>query len=522
MYFRTATAVNAIRETDFYKSRNQFHRKLLTDKCNFVVHSIIEQNRHNWGADSFEPVELSSEVLKNQLGRDYGKIMQLLIDCEVIEPERNSKGNKKYLTATEAALINSAKGEAVIQAHCIRYNLTQKARNSDIEKKGVLCKRTEAKLTAHRINQLKRMMANKAVYAKIIRSVTDVYFDEDIQHIRPNKKREKQDYGNILSHYSRALETAMQMNKAERIQDFVNIPGFYVSSSKTVGRVFHTLGTMPAEFRKGLTHRTKEKLVEIDLSSAQPIFMFSNWVKETLRFDADLSNSIQLHHIYNKGIERGKEEEEKGKREEKSICGAVTQKKKSIQEEQQLLKEILFNGTFYKYVAEYCKDKHLDIYELYQNNYSGHKGFKWLIFARGFYNKLIPIDKAHKMERVLMELFPNWITYIRREKKKKKYQAVAIEAQKAESALFIFGIFPYLSDEDFAIPVHDSLIVKESDAKGYTNMLATLFEMQHKHLNLSFESIHRVFKNTNLELKLAGLPCRIPGEDELRYEYGAE
>lgn len=469
MYFKTSTAVNGILQSDFYTSRKQAHRKLLMDKCNFVLHRIIEGNVHNWEVKDFEPVEISATILQGQLGRDYRKILNLLIDSNIIET------NRKYITAKKAAEINLSKGKEVLKAHCIKYGLTKEAKKGSIIKVG-MGKRMAKKLSQLKEGQIKILIQNKAIYAKIIRSLCDIYFKEDISDIKPVKKREEQSYEALLNHYAGCTRTALRMNKAEKIQDFIDISGFYISASKKVGRVFHTLASMPKEFRRSLIHRTGEDLSIIDLKSAQPILLFSKWVRD----------SQQVHNIYNKNIDLKKEEEEKGKEEGEGICCAVMK-------EQQEIKKALFSGTFYGQIVERCKESYPELYELYLTNYDGYKGFKWLIFARGFYNRLMPLNKAHRMEQVLYDLYPNWMEYIREEKKKYGYKTVSIEAQKAESNLFIYGLFPYLSDSDFCIPIHDAVIVKKMDSDFYANMLSTLFGMQHQHLGIDSETIYRLF-----------------------------
>ena len=333
----------------------------------------------------------------------------------------------------------------------------------------------------------------------------------------------------MQDHYRASIDTIKKMNKAERLDEFTSISGFYISSSKKVGRIFHTFASMPKCFLGEMMHRTGEGVSEIDMSNAQVTFIFSNWVREThtsafgLATDALLKEAIPTQplrsdvvvfnaypkrelnsftsgeHIYNDNTIKRERERRRKEREERGICSPlaepISERERETTTERQRLQRMLFNGTFYKEIAEYCKLVAPEYYHLFQDDYPE---FKRIVLGMGLYNKRVPLDKAHLMERILSDMFPSFMDYIRTTKRKKGYRAVSIDAQKLESALFIYGLFPLLVHDDFAIPRHDSVIVKDSDVERIYQMLKELFMEQHPHLNLTPEQVNNLFRLTKL------------------------
>jgi hypothetical protein len=109
---------------------------------------------------------------------------------------------------------------------------------------------------------------------------------------------------------------------------------------------------------------------------------------------------------------------------------------------------------------------------------SDRSEFKTQVLANGLFNVLLPIDKAHILERYLLEMYPQFITYLRAEKVLNDYKYVSQLAQRLEASIFIDGIFDADLGTDFfgfAVPIHDSLIVKETEEDYWRALLYQKF-----------------------------------------------
>ncbi len=80
------------------------------------------------------------------------------------------------------------------------------------------------------------------------------------------------------------------------------------------------------------------------------------------------------------------------------------------------------------------------------------------------------------MERYLMELYPNFMRYIRNKKRTNGYKIISIEAQLVESSIFINGLYNRLKINDIAIPVHDSIVIPTENEQYFLGKLIESFK----------------------------------------------
>jgi hypothetical protein len=146
-----------------------------------------------------------------------------------------------------------------------------------------------------------------------------------------------------------------------------------------------------------------------------------------------------------------------------------------MEEYPSLVKSIL-NGDLYEAVAEYALQK--GDYESYNEYKTNRSDFKTDVLAKGLFNVLLDENKMHKIESYLLEMFPQFMNWIRAEKIIDGYESVAQLAQRLEASIFIDGIFDLDTGYEqfgFAVPIHDSLIVKEDEEAYWRTVLYSAF-----------------------------------------------
>jgi len=421
MYLRSIRNLDKeIKETALYKEKRPTSKPVLIDRCNYLLNSIISINRKKFKEKTgkYKPVPLNSRQLKEVLGRNYLGIVNVLQELDIIEV------NHSYLSKATLKATNSKRKKKIkVEVTSKTYSLTHKALDKGIIKVGVLSERMEGKINAYRKKTFKEYL-NNPMHHKIINSTMQVNFNsENKEAIEATQQYEANTPKGQF--YNETFTELEEINNYTTTSEYIDNTNYYYMQSQKVDRVYHYYTTIPKAYRQALRHKDDSKLGEIDLSNAQPLI-------------------IGLEYLNSKT---------------------------TLTRSDKLLKEDLLNANFYKRIAEQAlKNEDYDIADLFTSDYSK---FKAMVLGEGLYFNYIPdFKKIKKAEIYLLECYPNFILYLRNKKRLNGYKSVSHEAQRIEAKIFITGIFTDLKENDFALPVHDSLIVRKDEVKKYLKKLA--------------------------------------------------
>ena len=480
MYLESIDGLNiAIQETPLYKSKRPSEKPILIDRCNFVINSIIQGNRHHWSLEDYGAVPLHRDILVSQLGaRQYIDVLSLLKEADYIDV------NDSYLSQTMAKKLN-AKRVAVgllpnVVAESKKYSLTAKSKEIGIAKVGVLSERSVKRFLKHKAKLINHYLKDTKVHSKIFNSISNLHFNYiDAENIR-NKYIEGNANKDQAEFYDKSYKALKQINDYTTTNEFISSEHFYYTQSKKVDRVFHYYGNIPKNYRKHLSHKNGNKLAEIDLKNSQPFIITMAYIKELIANNKTQFYTNGLPQIDVVGPE-GVDDRSIINKERNSI-GSICVAKSISDTTSKLLKEVL-SGTLYRTVAEYALLKgDKEFYDLYIKEYGK---FKAKVLGEGLYFNYVPLKKIKPAEQYLRELYPDFMQWIRTNKQKNGYKSISIEAQKIESSLFINDLFTSLDAGAFAVPVHDSIIVKAGEVQYFKQKLFNIFAKQYPMLNVN-------------------------------------
>ena len=466
----------ALESTDYYKSKRPTAKPIVIDRANFVINSIFEGNRHNWNIEDYQPVPLHRNILKSQLGsNEYIKVLNILKQLDYI------KVDESYISQSLANSQNNIRAfnglSPNIKAISKRYSFTAKSVSLGIIKVGVLSERTEKRLLKYKSNLLRHYLKNTQIHSKIFYNITDLHFNHKTAKGVMADNISKDSTEDKANHYFKTYKALQKINEYKTTQDYIESLEFYYTQSKLVNRVFHYYSNIPKGYRQHLQHKDGSRLCEIDLKNSQPLIIVMDYIKKV----------ISTHNI-NIALKEGK-------RDIKGIdrLGSICVLESFCSESKELLDAVL-NGTLYKTLAEYgLMQGNKEYYDMYINDYSKFKG---AVLGEGLYFNLVPLNKIKDSERYLLELYPKFMQHIREEKRKNGYKSISINAQLIESSIFIDALFLRLKHgDDFAVPVHDSIIVKVAEVDYFKNILISIFE--DKYPMLPTEIISNLFKIEN-------------------------
>lgn len=445
-----------VEQTDLYKSKiKRSDRELLIDKSNLIIDTIVRGNRHCYGIQDYEPVNLNNEILRTQLGTNYKEILCMLIDLDIIQTDNS------YMSTSIAKRLTSTTNRTYF-AKSKSYGLTDSAKKMDIKNVGVLNERTIKRINKHRINIIKSYLKDNEIHAKIIYNTTNLYF---------NLTDEEQALGNIIidndtqfNHLSQIFKDLLNLNTLKTTDDLMRSNNYFYNANNKVGRVYHYYTTIPKYFRKQLRHTDGTKLAEIDLRNSQPLILGLIFRQAILNEATPnfLINNTYINTSVLKWFDANKTK-------------LVDVNPTVIRELDALLKE-LFEGTFYKTIQNKATELGVslgaNIDEIKKE------------ILKTFYkinSKVGPgecQDPTCELttEDVISSIFPNFIKFIRRIKSERHYKELSHIAQIYESQIFINRTFPNLKHaKDFAVPIHDSLIVKVTEIDYYKDLLINSF-----------------------------------------------
>jgi len=421
----------AIQATPIYQDKRPTEKKVFIDKCNWLIHSIVQQNRRKQDSlFDYKPVPLQKTILKKMLGTtEYLTITRLLNQLEFIVIDHNYTPTS-FINFCNANRLAEGKQPLKTKPESKKYALTDKALAEGVDKVGILTARMRVKIRKYKAEKIKKY-STSTVHSKILNSITKVEFNPKHNKALETLKEHSDTTTDKGKYYNEVYQELQDLNKCNTVNDLATNDNFYYTQSSNVNRVFHYYSTIPKPFRESLKLKSGGSLSEIDLRNSQPLIIALNYLNSNER-NLNKSNDYDLLHD-------------------------------------------VLSGSFYKAVANQAKKNNdTEIAELYTTNYSK---FKAKVLGQGLYFNYIPhLDKIKPMERYLMELYPNFMQYIRDKKRKRGYKIVSIEAQLIESSIFIDRLYNQLTNEDIAIPVHDSIIVPKEHEQYYLNKLEVIFK----------------------------------------------
>jgi hypothetical protein len=436
MYLKSLNGLNdLVKETDYYKNKlKPTDKGLLIDKTNIVINHIINGNRNIWSIDYFQPIPLNAEILKKQLGRNYKEIISLLIDLDIIETDN------KYLTALTATKITKQTNYK-ITAQSKNYGLTSTAKAMEIVKVGVLTKRIEKKIIETKESELNEYLKDKKVHSKIINNLK--YLTFTISDLQVALELVKLNNETEIDHYTDCFNALQDLNNITGVNEFKTSLNFFYSANNKVGRVYHYYTTIPKQYRHHLRHSDGSRLVELDLKNSQPLILMLLYFKAVTHTISDIpttkSTNVNSDILY--WFDTNKENLIK------TIAPTETDFIMLTAELNMLFEEMV-NGTFYSSISDDMLDE------------TSYKELKVNVL-KSFYS--YPNDKLSETETIIKNAYPYFFKFIRLIKKERSNKELSHLAQIYESSIFIDKVFTELDINMFAVPVHDSILVKEND-----------------------------------------------------------
>jgi hypothetical protein len=480
----------AVQGTDYYQTKRPTAKDVLIDRCNFVVNAIVQGNRHNWSVKDFELVPLHRDVLRSQLdSRESYNIINLLKDLEYITV------NNSYISQAAAAAINTKRVAAGLSPSVVaeskKYGLTDKSKGSGIIKVGVLSEKSIKRLKRYKSKMLLFYLKDKEIHSKIFNNITDLQFNSEGAKDIHKEYTSNNPNKNQSEFYDNSYKTLKEINSYVTDNDYINCSEFYYTQSKKVNRVYHYYSNIPSSYRKHLLHDDGSQLAEIDLKNSQPFIIVMNYIEGLKNKEINQFKSFARPQESTYGVKTDLDRINK-KRERKeigSICGVKSLINRNTSN---LLNEVL-SGSLYKTIAEYALSIGDDeFYNLYINQYGK---FKAKILGEGLYFNYLPLAKIKPAERYLIDLFPEFMKWVRESKRTNGYKSISIQAQQIESSFFIDGLFASLKENDFAVPIHDSIIVKAQEVEYFKNKLIAIFE--DRYTMLTRDQVSNLFKIEN-------------------------
>lgn len=436
------------------RENKPLNKNLLIDKCQVVVHTIIAKNLWNLKWGNIDPIPLSKQTLSDQLGNgSYISIVKnILTHLGVIYTDGfyNAKAlNPKKPSASK------------------KYVITKEWLDKGVVQVGVLDTRTIKKFKNWKDKQYKQLLTQRK-HQRILRNLSQVVFNQEEAIIRFNELESfdkdisvKDPYLKMLN-YTSSFETLSKFNQYDGEKALLDDPSFYYDKSRT-NRVYHYFSNVPSIYRESLHHLDGSPLIELDLKNSQPTMLLCSYMQS-----GSLKRPTYIGRLY-------KEMKERYREIDRYISGSFRPSEDIFLEEYPKLAKAIFNGDLYQAVAEHAlKQGDFEYYDLYKSN---RGKFKQEIIAYGLFNKMLPLQKVHKAEGYLLEMLPLFMNWIRLEKLKYGYKHIPYLAQSLEASIFIDGVFGKLQDHSFgfAIPIHDSLIVKESEEEYWREQLYQAF-----------------------------------------------
>lgn len=483
MYLNSIQGLHlAIRQSEAFieattREFSPMNGNLLIDKCNVFCHFILQKNGWNLKDNkALEAVPLNKITLRDQIGKakDLSIVKSILFELGVIYTDNYYNTHRV--------------GDTSKPTTSKKYIITKEWIEKGVVRVGVLDQRTIKKLNNYKQKQFKQLTTQR-IHQRILRSLAQLQFNQDEAFEKfsqlPSFTKDPlvRDPKQKMLTYVSAFETLSELNEldGEGYEPLLKHNAFYYDKAIT-NRVYHYHTNIPSIYRESLRHKDGTRLVELDLKNSQPTMLLFNFLGDT--------SEVPTY------IEALKKEIEKKERNiNRYISGyLIPTEENYIREIDKLFKAIVKNGTLYEAVAEHALSiGDIEYYELYKEN---RGAFKQQIIAYGLFNVMLPLEKIHKAERYLLEMFPLFMHWIRLEKLDKGYKYIPHLAQKKEASIFIDGIFGKVQEHSFgfAVPIHDSLLVKEHHEDYWRERLYNAFRETFPHLTLPNSLLETMIK----------------------------
>ena len=115
------------------------------------------------------------------------------------------------------------------------------------------------------------------------------------------------------------------------------------------------------------------------------------------------------------------------------------------------------------------------MFNLYTDDYSK---FKAVVLGQGLYFNYMPLEVIKNAEKYLLELYPEFMRSVREKKRVNGYKTVSVEAQQIEANIFIESLYRGLEPGQFAVPVHDSIMIKQNEVEYFLIKLIDIFRVR--------------------------------------------
>ncbi|EAQ43034.1 hypothetical protein [Polaribacter sp. MED152] len=437
MYLTTLNGVNKIvQNSAYYKGiRQESYKRRLIDKCNFVVNAILQGNQYKYQSQKTNSIPLHNDILLNQLGKNYQKVLSILLDANLIETNNSYKVNE----------------------HSKKYRLTNEALKMDIIKGGVLHHTTIRKFNSYRKDTLKSLLKDKDI-AKIFYSVTDTYFnapkdmDAYLDSIIGTDRDERR------LHYEDWFKQLVQFNSFTTTKEYLESQ-FYIMKCKKTSRIYNTYTHIPKEFRKLLTTKSNDKLIELDLKNSQPFILSIMFYLSS----KDVSSNRMTSSAYsNKLIEANRNK----------INNTLYNGSHFSNLTFDMLTDIITGDFYLKFIK--TKNKLGFQNDIPTNDRKEIKPYA----LKSFYAYCS--EDLSKEEQVLKYMYPMFFKWLKKAKNELNklsnikenagHKLFAQIVQNIESNIFVKQFFSKLPMGMFAFPIHDSITCKETD-KEYIKAL---------------------------------------------------
>tara|TARA_A200000113_G_scaffold220858_1_gene231664 strand:- start:103 stop:1464 length:1362 start_codon:yes stop_codon:yes gene_type:complete len=432
----------------YYSSIKKEDNKLLfIDKCNWLITSVYRSNFANEQDASYFQ-NLHSDQLKRVLGgRYYKQIINSLSGIGLIAI------NEKY------SLKRFSKSFAI----------TDKSIELGIEKVEVKTKRFNST-----INNLTRSefdsISEDDLIKKVLVNTAKLYLVKDFGNymakILPTVKVNKPiDHIDLLDlwldkvntfkvdRYSSYFDSFLELNNHSDPYEIFKLPVFFKPKIADSGRVYHIGAAVPKHIRECFTTKGGDPIYDVDMSSAQPSILFLEWMR----------------------FVKSKEKINKTSQNEFKLC-----------------RELLLTGSIYSYVKD-----NSSYYSKYRSNEEYPQLKKEILTSLNGNNDKAPFVRA------LVDLFPEFMGWIKEIKDAEGYQAISHIGQKAEANIFV-KVFQQLPDNIFSLIIHDCILTTENNTLMVRQLLVNRLRELYGDIIPAENNLDKVFKISRVTLKRYG------------------
>ena len=165
---------------------------------------------------------------------------------------------------------------------------------------------------------------------------------------------------------------------------------------------------------------------------------------------------------------------------------------KTSQNEFKLCRELFLTGSIYSYVKD-----NSSYYSKYRSNEEYIQLKKEILTSLNGNNDKAPFVRA------LVDLFPEFMGWIKDIKDAEGYRAISHIGQKAEANIFV-KVFQQLPDNIFSLIIHDCILTTENNTLMVRQLLVNRLRELYGDIIPAENNLDRVFKISRVTLKRYG------------------